>query len=307
MIIGYLFKRLLAAAGVLLGVSIITFLLLYLLPADPARMIAGRSATVQTVENIRSELGLDRPMPVRYVNYMTDLLQGDLGRSYVQKAEVSRIVSSRLLPTVQLAAAGIFFELLIGLSAGIIAALRRGSWIDQLVMSFSFMGASAPQFAVGLLLIYWLSYLVPIFPLGGYGTFMHVILPAITVGLAGGGWYARVSRAALIDVLNSPYIRTAHAKGVHPARVLFNHTLKNGLLPVVALVGMDIGVFMGGIVIVESVFGWPGIGQMIWQAIQLVDVPVIMAGVLVTSLFVVLGNLLADLAYPLLDPRIQYG
>ncbi len=303
----YLLKRLLAAAGVLLGVSIITFLLLYLLPADPARMIAGRSATVATVENIRAELGLDRPMPVRYVNYMTDLFQGDFGRSYVQKAEVSRIVGSRLMPTVQLAAAGIFFELLIGLTAGIIAALRRGSWVDQLVMSFSFVGASAPQFAVGLLLIYWLSYLVPIFPLGGYGTFMHVILPAITVGLAGGGWYARVSRAALIDVLNSPYIRTAHAKGVHPARVLFRHTLKNGLLPVVALVGMDIGVFMGGIVIVESVFGWPGIGQMIWQAIQLVDVPVIMAGVLVTSLFVVLGNLLADLVYPLLDPRIQYG
>lgn len=303
----YLLKRLLAAAGVLLGVSIITFLLLYLLPADPARMIAGRSATVATVESIRSELGLDRPLPVRYVSYMGDLLQGDLGRSYVQKAEVSRIIGSRLVPTLQLAAAGIFFELLIGLTAGIIAAQNRGGWLDQLVMSFSFVGASAPQFAVGLLLIYWLAYLVPIFPLGGYGSWLHVVLPAVTVGLAGGGWYARVSRAALIDVLNSPYIRTAHAKGVHPARVLFGHVLKNGLLPVVALVGMDIGVFMGGIVIVESVFGWPGIGQMIWQAIQLVDVPVIMAGVLVTSLFVVLGNLLADLAYPLLDPRIQYG
>ena len=304
---GYLFKRLLAAAGVLIGVSIITFLLLYLLPADPARMIAGRSATVETVENIRAELGLDRPLPVRYVSYMGDLFQGDLGRSYVQKAEVSRIVGSRIMPTMQLALAGILFELIIGLTAGVIAALKRGSWVDQLVMSLSFVGASAPQFAVGLLLIYWLSYLVPVFPLGGYGTFMHVILPAITVGLAGGGWYARVTRAALIDVLTSPYIRTAHAKGLHPARVLFGHTLKNGLLPVVALVGMDIGVFMGGIVIVESVFGWPGIGQMIWQAIQLVDVPVIMAGVLVTSLFVVLGNLLADLAYPLLDPRIQYG
>lgn len=303
----YLLKRLLAAAGVLLGVSIITFLLLYLLPADPARMIAGRSATVATVESIRSELGLDRPLPVRYVSYMGDLLQGDLGRSYVQKAEVSRIIGSRLVPTLQLAAAGIFFELLIGLTAGIIAAQNRGGWLDQLVMSFSFVGASAPQFAVGLLLIYWLAYLVPIFPLGGYGSWLHVVLPAVTVGLAGGGWYARVSRAALIDVLNSPYIRTAHAKGVQPARVLFGHVLKNGLLPVVALVGMDIGVFMGGIVIVESVFGWPGIGQMIWQAIQLVDVPVIMAGVLVTSLFVVLGNLLADLAYPLLDPRIQYG
>jgi len=307
MIFGYLAKRILGAAGVLLGVSIITFLLLYLLPADPARMIAGRSATVETVQNIRRELGLDRPLPVRYVNYMKDIFQGDLGRSYVQKAEVSRLVGARLKPTLQLALAGIFFELLIGLPAGVIAALKRGSWVDQLVMSLSFVGASAPQFAVGLLLIYWLSYSIPVFPLGGYGTFMHIILPAITVGLAGGGWYARVTRAAMIDVLNSPYIRTAHAKGLHPLGVLFRHTMKNGLLPVIALVGMDIGVFMGGIVIVESVFGWPGIGQMIWQAIQLVDVPVIMAGVLVTSLFVVLGNLLADLAYPLLDPRIQYG
>lgn len=306
-VLGYLIRRLLQAVGVLIGVSIITFLLLYLLPADPARMIAGRSATVQTVENIRTELGLDRPLPVRYVSWMGDLLQGDLGRSYAQKAEVSTIVSSRIMPTLQLALAGIFFELLIGLPAGILAAVKRGKWPDQVVMALSFTFASAPQFAVGLLLIYWLSYLVPVFPLGGYGTLSHIILPAVTVGLAGGGWYARVTRAALIDVLTSPYIRTAHAKGLSNTRVLFGHVLKNGLLPVVALVGMDIGVFMGGIVIVESVFGWPGIGQMVWQAIQLVDVPIIMAGVLVTSLFVVLGNLLADLALPLLDPRIQYG
>lgn len=307
MVANYLLKRLLGAVGVLIGVSIVTFLLLYLLPADPARMIAGRSATVETVNSIRSELGLDKPLPVRYVNYVGDMLRGDLGRSYVQKAPVSDLIASRLWPTVQLAIAGILFELLIGLPSGIIAAIKRGTWVDQLVMGFAFLGVSAPQFAVGLLLIYAFSYLLPIFPLGGYGSFMHIILPAITVGLSGGGWYARVTRASMTDVLRQQYVRTARAKGVQPRPVLFKHVMKNSLLPVVALVGLDIGVFMGGIVIVESVFGWPGIGQMIWQAIQLVDVPVIMGGVMVMALFVVLGNLLADLTYPFLDPRIQYS
>jgi len=304
--IGYLAQRILQAAGVLLGVSIITFLLAFLLPADPARMIAGRSATVATVESIRDQLGLNRPLPQQYASYLGNLVQGDFGRSYVQKADVARIIQSRLKPTLQLALVGILFELLIGLPLGMLAAIKRGTWVDQGVMTFAFIGVSAPQFVVGLLLIYFFSYLIPIFPLGGYGTPMHIVLPAIAVGLAGGGWYARVTRSAMIDVLRQDYVRTARAKGVFPSKVVFKHVLKNAVLPVVALVGLDIGVFMGGIVIVESVFGWPGIGQMIWQAIQLVDIPVIMGGVLVTALFVVLGNLLADLLYPVLDPRIRY-
>ncbi len=304
--IGYLAQRILQAAGVLLGVSIITFLLAFLLPADPARMIAGRSATVATVESIRDQLGLNRPLPQQYASYLGNIVQGDFGRSYVQKADVARIIQSRLKPTLQLALVGILFELLIGLPLGMLAAIKRGTWVDQGVMTFAFIGVSAPQFVVGLLLIYFFSYLIPIFPLGGYGTPMHIVLPAIAVGLAGGGWYARVTRSAMIDVLRQDYVRTARAKGVFPSKVVFKHVLKNAVLPVVALVGLDIGVFMGGIVIVESVFGWPGIGQMIWQAIQLVDIPVIMGGVLVTALFVVLGNLLADLLYPVLDPRIRY-
>ena len=305
--IAYLSQRVLQAAGVLLGVSIITFLLAFLLPADPARMIAGRSATVATVESIREQLGLNRPLPQQYVTYLGNLLKGDFGRSYAQKADVTRIIRSRLVPTLQLALVGILFELLIGLPMGMIAAIKRGTWVDQGVMAFAFVGVSAPQFVVGLLLIYFFAYLIPIFPLGGYGTARHIVLPAIAVGLAGGGWYARVTRSAMIDVLRQDYVRTARAKGVFPSKVVFKHVLKNAVLPVVALVGLDIGVFMGGIVIVESVFGWPGIGQMIWQAIQLVDIPVIMGGVLVTALFVVLGNLLADLVYPALDPRIRYS
>lgn len=304
--VGYVARRLLASVGVLIGVSIITFLLLYLLPADPARMIAGRSATVQTVERIRHELGLDRSLPERYLTYMRGLVRGDLGRSYVQKAPVSDIIASRLTPTLQLTFAGILFELLIGIPTGIMAAVRRGSWVDQTVMGFAFLGVSAPQFVVGLVLIYLFAYSIPIFPLGGYGTAAHVVLPALAVGLAGGGWYARVTRSAVIDVLRQDYVRTARAKGVRAPIVLARHVLRNAFLPVIALVGLDLGVFMGGVVVVESVFGWPGIGQMIWQAIQLVDVPVILGGVLVTALFVVTGNLIADLVYPLFDPRIQY-
>jgi len=305
-VIPYLARRAVQAVGVLFGVSVITFLLAFLLPADPARMIAGRSATVATVENIRTQLGLDRPIHQQYVSYLGRLFQGDLGRSYAQRTDVNRIVKSRLAPTLQLALAGIFFELLIGVPAGIIAAIRRGTAVDQTVMTLAFVGVSAPQFVVGLLLIYFLAYLVPIFPLGGYGTWKHLVLPAIAVGLAGGGWYARVTRSAMVEVLRQDYVRTARAKGLLPNRVVFKHVLKNAVLPVVALIGLDIGVFMGGIVVVETVFGWPGIGQMIWQAIRLVDIPVIMGGVLVTALFVVVGNLVADLIYPVLDPRIRY-
>ncbi|HEX7005315.1 MAG TPA: ABC transporter permease [Trueperaceae bacterium] len=307
MLLGYLIRRIFQAVAVLLGVSVITFLLVFLLPADPARMIAGRSATPATVESIRHELGLDRPLPVQYVDYLWGAVRGDLGRSYVQRVDVSQLIASRIGPTVQLALAGILFELLIGIPSGIVAATRRGKPADQLVMAFAFLGVSAPQFVVGLLLLYAFSYIIPLFPLGGYGSVAHVVLPAITVGLAGGGWYARVARSSMVDVLRQDYVRTARAKGVLPRKILFKHVLKNSVLPVIALVGLDIGVFMGGIVVVESVFGWPGIGQMVWQAIQLVDIPVIMGGVLVTALFVVIGNLVADLIYPFLDPRIQYG
>ena len=200
----YLGQRLLQSVFVLLGVTLVTFLLVFLLPADPARMIAGRSATVQTVDSIRHELGLDRPLHVQFVSYVKGLLRGDLGRSYAQRAAVSDLIASRFMPTLQLAGAGILFELLIGLPAGIMAALRRGTRFDQFVMALAFVGVSAPQFVVGLILIYILAYLIPVFPLGGYGTPLHVVLPAVAVGLAGGGWYARVTRSAAVVAGRAP-------------------------------------------------------------------------------------------------------
>jgi peptide/nickel transport system permease protein len=301
----YLARRLMAAVLILFGISVVTFLLLYLLPADPARQIAGRSATAQTVENIRAQLGLDQPLLVQYGRYLGRLVEGDLGRSYLQRAEVSDLIASRLPASLVLMAAGIAAELVIGLSMGIAAAVRRGRPADQALMVTAFVFVSAPQFVVGILLLYVFAVQLNWFPIGGYGTAAHVVLPALTLGLIGAGWYGRIMRSSLIDVLAQDFVRTARAKGLGRARVLLRHALPNAILPVIAMVGIDIGLFMSGIVVVESVFGWPGVGQLTWQAIQRVDIPIIMGVTLVSAGFIVLGNLLADLVAPLIDPRIR--
>lgn len=301
----YVIRRLVQSALILLGVSFITFVLLYVLPADPVRQIAGRSATAETVENIRQQLGLDQPFVVQYGRYLAGLVQGDLGRSYLQKTEVAALIQSRLPATLQLMAAGIFAELVLGLGMGIAAALLRGRLADQVLMMTSFITVSAPQFVVSLLMLYVFAVQFGWFPIGGYGTPAHLVLPAITLGVLGSGWYSRMMRSSMIDVLRADYIRTARAKGLGRARVVLRHALPNAILPVIAMIGIDIGIFMGGIVVVESVFGWPGIGQLAWQAIQRVDIPIIMGVTLVSAFAIVLGNLLADLITPLIDPRIR--
>ena len=301
----YVARRLGAAVLILFGISVVTFLLLYLLPADPARQIAGRSASAQTVENIRAQLGLDQPLLVQYGRYASGLLRGDLGRSYLQRAEVSELIASRLPASLILMAAGIVAELVIGLGMGIAAAVRRGRPADQALMVTAFVFVSAPQFVVGILLLYVFAVQLGWFPIGGYGTIWHVVLPALTLGLIGAGWYGRIMRSSLIDVLAQDFVRTARAKGLARSRVLFRHALPNAILPIIAMVGIDIGIFMSGIVVVESVFGWPGVGQLTWQAIQRVDIPIIMGVTLVSAGFIVLGNLLADLVAPLIDPRIK--
>ena len=303
----FLAGRLVQSAFILLGVTIITFGLLFLMPADPVRMIAGRSATPETVESIRAQLGLDRPIPVQYARYLGHLIQGDMGRSYVQKAEVTVLIASRLPATLQLMAAAIFFQLLIGLPAGIYASTRRNRPSDKLVMVLSFIGVSAPQFVVGLLMIYFFAHVLGLFPLGGYGTLAHVVLPAATLGVTIAGWYSRMSRSSMIDVLRQDYIRTARAKGVSEWRVVMVHGLRNAILPIVAMIGIDVGLYMQGVVVVEAVFGWPGIGQLAWLAIQRIDIPIIMGVTLVAAIGIVIGNLLADIATSLIDPRVRHG
>lgn len=298
-------RRLVQAALILLGVAAITFVLLYALPADPARMIAGRSATAQTVANIRHELGLDQPLLVQFGTYLANLLHGNLGRSYAQKTEVWTLIVARLPATLVLMLAGILVEVVLGLTLGTIAAVRRGGFVDRLVMMASFVGVSAPQFVVALLLLYVFAVALGWLPMSGYGTFAHVVLPASTLGVLGAGWYARMVRSAMIDVLNQDYVRTARAKGLSSRRIIFRHALPNAILPIIAMIGIDIGQFMGGVVVVEAVYGWPGIGQLAWQAIQQVDIPIIMGVTLTSALAIVIGNLLADLVAPLIDPRIR--
>jgi peptide/nickel transport system permease protein len=305
-VIRFLGRRLGAAGVILVGITLVTFCLIFLIPADPVSMIAGRNATAETREQIRHQLGLDRPLPVQYGSYVARLVQGDLGRSYAQKTQVSELIRGRLPATLLLMAAGIVAELLIGLPAGIYGATRRGELADRSVMMLSFIGISAPQFIVGLLLLYLFAFILGWFPLSGYGGLSHLVLPAITLGIAGGGTYSRLMRSQMLDVLRQDYIRTARAKGLPERTVLITHALRNAVLPVIAQIGYDMGFLIANAVIVESVFGWPGIGQLMWQqGIQRLDYPIIMGVTITAALFIVLGSLLADLVVPLIDPRVR--
>ncbi|MDL2401785.1 ABC transporter permease [Rhizobium mayense] len=298
-------RRLVQTVLILLGVAAITFLLLYALPADPAVLIAGRSATPQMVAGIRHELGLDQPLIIQFLHYLDALLHGDLGRSYTQKTAVLPLIQARLPATIILMAAGIVVEVALGLTFGIIAAIKRGGLVDRTVMMLSFVGVSSPQFVVALLLLYIFAATLGWFPMSGFGTARHVVLPALTLGVLGAGWYARMVRSAMIDVLNHDYVRTARAKGLSSTRIIFRHVLPNAILPIIAMIGIDIGQFMSGVVVVEAVYGWPGIGQLAWQAIQQVDIPIIMGVTLTSALAIVLGNLVADFIAPFIDPRIR--
>lgn len=303
---GYILRRLIQAVFILIGVSFVAFFLLYVLPADPAQMIAGRATGGPAqLEQIREQLGLNLPFFERYLHYLGNLAQGDLGRSYQQKTEVATLIWSRLPATLLLIAGAIFFEILIGLTMGLLASLRRDGRLDQGLMVASFVFASTPQFVMGILLLYVFAVHLDWFPMGGYGSLAHLVLPALTLGVLGAGWYSRVMRSSMIDVLRQDFIRTAKAKGLGPATVVVVHTLPNAILPIVALIGSDIAYFMSQTVVVESVFGWPGIGQLAWQAIQRIDIPIIMGVTIVTACAAVLGNLLADLIAPLIDPRIK--
>ncbi|THF87013.1 ABC transporter permease [Deinococcus sp. KSM4-11] len=291
---------------VLLVASLITFSLVFLLPADPARLVAGPSASVATVNSIRHELGLDQGFVVQYGRYLGHLVQGDLGQSYKQQTGVTALIGSRIVPTLQLMLGAVALELLIGLPLGILAALTRGRWPDRVAMVFAFVGVSAPQFWLALTLVYVLAYDLRMFPLGGYGGLSHLFLPALTLGIGGAGWYARVMRSSLLDVLSRDYIRTARAKGVSARGVVLRHALRNAAMPIISMIGLDIGTFMGGVVVVESVFGWPGLGRLVWDAIRVVDIPVIMGVVIFSAALITLGNLLADALQPLIDPRTRF-
>ncbi|HXF61181.1 MAG TPA: ABC transporter permease [Caldilineaceae bacterium] len=305
--IGWLILRRVAQMiPVVLGISIITFLLIYYLPADPARMYAGPSATAETVARIRQELGLDDPFWVQYTTYLGRMLQGDLGFSYRKQAPVLELIAGRIPYTLALIAAGIFVELLIGLPVGIISALAHGRWPDRLGMLVALLGVSVPSFWLGLMLLYWFGYRLPLFPLGGASGPSSIVLPAIAAGLGGAAWYARMMRSSMLDVLSNDYVRTAHAKGLARLRVVGRHVLPNALNPIITMAGMDIPWFIGGVVLVERIFNWPGVGRLAVEAIETVDVPLILGTVIFTACVVVISGIFIDVAQSLVDPRIRY-
>jgi len=303
----FLLRRLVMAVPVVFGISIITFLLIYYLPADPARMYAGPSATVETVARIRAELGLDDPLWQQYTRYMGRLFQGDLGFSYRKQMPVTELIASRVPYTLALVFAGIFVELLLGLPIGIYSALNSGRWPDRAGMVFALLGVSIPSFWLGLMLLYFFGYKIPIFPLGGAGGPMHLVLPAITAGIGGAAWYARMMRSSMLDVLSDDYVRTARAKGLRRNRVLGRHVLPNSLNPVITMAGMDIPWFIGGVVIVERIFNWPGVGRLAVEAIETVDVPLILGTVIFTAVLVVISGILIDIVQGIVDPRIRHA
>lgn len=287
-------------------ITVVTFAVAYAIPATPARMVAGRSASPAEVRLVAHQLGLDRPLDVQYGIFLSDLLHGDLGTSYADNLPVRTVIGRRLGYTVLLALAGVAAEVLIGLPIGVVAAVKRGSALDELLMGLTLSGVSLPVFVTGFVLLYLFAFKLSLFPLQHYHGLSSVVLPALTLGLFQGAAYARLVRAGLSETLGQDYMRTARAKGLGVWSAALRHGLRSALPPVVTLMGLDLGAYLGGVVVVETVFGWPGVGLLVYQAIGNDDIPVIMGVTLISAAFVVLANLAVDLLYPLLDPRIQY-
>lgn len=306
-VVSYIIRRLAGALVVLIGISIITFLIAYAVPADPARAIVGMHAPESLVLLVRKQLGLDDPLPVQYVRYIWNLLHGNLGTSYVLAQPVSSLIAQRVGPSAILALFAFIFELLIGIPIGIISALRDRKLADHVVSVAALIGISLPTFFVGLELMYWVGFRLGWLPVGGTGGLAYVILPALTYAITGAAFYARLLKSSMIDVMNQDYIRTARAKGASPIRVIFRHALRNALIPVLTYAGTDIAYLFGGVVVIEDVFGFSGIGQLAVQAISNLDVPVIMGTVLFAAVFVVIFNLIVDILYGIIDPRITYS
>lgn len=309
----YILRRLGWSVVVLFAIAVLTFFVTFILPADPARMIAGIRATPEDVDRIRHALGLDQPFLVQLGAYLSRLVQGDFGHSYIQNRAVLGLVLERFPATLQLALAGLFVALAIGLPLGVFAATHKGKSSDRASTIFTSILVSAPAFLVGYLLLLFLAFEpqvlahVEIFPIGGYKPLdiRYLALPAITLGIGAAAYYTRLTRTAMIDELSRDYVRTAHAKGVGNRAVLWRHTFRNAFGPVLSQIGLDLGFFLGGVVVVERIFSWPGIGKLAVDSIVTADVPLILGTVLFGTLCVVLANLAVDIIQVIIDPRIR--
>ncbi|HEY2959234.1 MAG TPA: ABC transporter permease [Actinomycetota bacterium] len=314
----FLTRRLLLGLLVLWIVSVAVFVLFFVTPHDPARLIAGRLATAQTVALVNHRLGLDRPLIDQYGGFVWRALHGDLGYSYYSSAPVRQLLASRLPVTASLALGAAALWLVVGVGVGVAAAHRPRSLTDRAGTMFVLAGLSMPTFLVGLLLIYFLFFRlhlagIDLFPAGGYvpltqdpaGWAQHLLLPWTTLAVVVAATYSRLTRSSLLEVLGQDYIRTARSKGLSEPRVVYRHGLRSALTPVVTQLGIDLGGLLGGVIVTEQVFGLPGLGQLAWQSVTNQDLPVIVGTVLVASLFIVVANILVDLSYALLDPRVR--
>jgi len=305
--VAYLLRRLGWTVVVLWAIATLTFGAIFLSPIDPARSYAGARAPTQVVEHFRVELGLDRPIYVQYERYLRRVLRGDLGVSFETEKPVLRSILDALPNTVVLAFAALVVQIVVGVPLGLLAALRRGRAPDRIVLALSLFGVATPTFVLGVLLLYFFAFRLGWFPLGGSGSFSHLVLPALTLGVAGAAWYARMLRSATLNILAEDYVRMARAKGLPERLVISRHVLRNAISPIVTMVGLDFGVFLGGVLVIEKVFGWPGIGQQAWLAINYNDIPMVMGTVLVAAFFVTFFNLVADLVNAAIDPRVAYA
>jgi peptide/nickel transport system permease protein len=305
--LSYLIQRLAGALLVILGVVSIVFLLIHLIPGDPVEIMLGESAAAADRVALRASLGLDQPLAVQFLNYLGGLLQFDLGTSIHLRRPVTDLLLERLPATGLLAAVSLVVALFLALPLGILAAVRRDTPWDSSAMGFSMLGVSIPNFWLGPLLILVFSLWLGWFPVSGRNGTISVVLPALTLGTGLAAVLSRMVRSSMLEVLGEDYIRTARAKGLPDSRVVLRHALRNALLPVITLLGLQLGALLAGAVITESVFSWPGIGLLTIEAIQSRDYPVVQACVLLISLCYVGVNLLTDLAYAQVDPRIRLG
>jgi len=303
----YVIKRLLSTIPVLLGISLLLFFMLRMLPGDPAQVLAGQMASQEDIKNIRQQLGLDRPIFVQYGLFLSRLAKLDLGRSARTQNPVIKEIWARLPNTVLLAVTAITLACLFGIPAGIISAVRPYTWIDYLFTSMALFGISMPVFWLGLMLIVIFSLVLHWLPAGGIGSWKHVILPSFTLAAFVVAFITRITRASMIETLSQDYTTTARSKGLKEQVVIVKHALKNALIPIITVVGLQFGLLLGGAVLTETVFAWPGLGRLIVDSILARDYPVIQGTILIFGLLYILVNLVVDLLYAYIDPRIRYA
>ena len=302
----FLLRRLALTIPVVWIVVTLVFALIHLVPGDPVAQMLGEGAPRPEIERLKHELGLDRPLLEQYATYLTGLLKGDLGTSYRNQESVAAAIATRYPATLQLALAAIMVSLILSIPAGVISAVRRGTAIDGAIGVFSLLGLSLPNFALGPLLILLLSIFLGALPVSGRGGIAHLILPAITLGGGLAAITTRMVRASMLEEIRQDYIRTARAKGLPERLVLYRHALRNGLLPVITILGLQAGALLAGAIITESVFAWPGLGRLTVQAINARDYPLLQGCILTIALSYILINLLTDAVYCVVDPRIRY-